>query len=554
MNYHVVYDDHNEDLLTRLFKVRWIDDNIDSFLDPKLNDYRLDPFLLNDMDKAVERIVQAIKNKEKIMIFWDYDVDGITSSYIMYEFITRFLKYKNVSIQYPDRIKEGYGIKKQHIDDIKEKWVDLIITVDNGIASLQEAIYAKEQGIDLIITDHHQDLEDIPEAVAVVNPQVSPKYPFKGLAGVGVSFKVICAILSKSTFDQKERNHIFSYFLPIVTIWTVADVVPLVGENRVIVKKWLELMNNRKHLPASLKWFLEYLKIKGTIDTYHIGYIIGPRINAGGRIRSPYDSLYALLYSGDKQVEYLDNLELINTERRQIQERMFKEAESMLDLEKKMLVAFHEEFHEGIVGIVSGRITEKYNKPSMIMKIDQKRQIAIASLRGPEYFSVIDMLKSTWDILERFGWHKWAGWLTVKLDNLNTLIQKLNQYCEQCITDEHLIKSVSVDTRIYEDEWNNTTLSKIDKLSPFGEWNEEPIFLFENIKIKKIEKVGNKWKCHLKIHGIFGEKKITIMFRWKWDEVEELIIRHGETPVAIVGKIRKDTFNGWFYIEWADIR
>ena len=140
------------------------------------------------------------------MVFWDYDVDGVTSSYIMYEFITRFLKYKKVSIQYPDRIKEGYGIKKIHIDDMKKKWVNLIITVDNGIASLQEAIYAKQQWIDLIITDHHQDLESIPEAVAVVNPQVSPNYPFKGLAGVGVTFKLICALLSKSSFDQKERK------------------------------------------------------------------------------------------------------------------------------------------------------------------------------------------------------------------------------------------------------------------------------------------------------------------------------------------------------------
>ena len=554
MNYHVLHDDPSEDLLTRLFKIRWISDNVDSFLNPKLNDYRLDPFLLNDMEKAVDRIIEAIKKKEKIMIFGDYDVDGITSSYILYEFITRFLKYKNVSIQYPDRIKEGYGIKKEHIDDIKQKGVNLIITVDNGIASLQEAIYAKEQGIDLIITDHHQDLEAIPEAVAVVNPQVSPNYPFKGLAGVGVSFKLICALLRESKFDQKERNHIFNYFIPIVAIWTVADVVPLVGENRVIVKKWLELMNNRKDLPESLKWFLKYLKIKWTIDTYHIGYIIWPRINAGGRIRSPYDSLYALLYSGEKQIEYLDNLEAINTERRQIQERMFKEAETMLDLEKKILIVYHEEFHEWIVGIVSGRITEKYNKPSMVMKIDQERQMAVASLRWPDYFSVIDMLKTTGDILMRFGGHRWAGGLSVKLDNLDELIKRFNNHCDQCINDDHLIKSVSVDTRIYEHERDNAILVKIDQLAPFGEGNEEPIFLLENVHVKKIEKVWTKGKCHLKIHCLFGEKKITTMFRWRWDEVEALIALHGETPVSLVGKIRKDTFNGWFYLEWADIR
>lgn len=553
MNYHVIHDNPDEDLLTRLFKVRWIDDNIDSFLNPKIADYRLDPFLLNDMDKAVERIINAIKNKDKIMIFWDYDVDGITSSYILYEFITRFLKYKNISIQYPNRIKEWYGIKKKHIDEMKEKWVQLIITVDNGIASLQEAIYAKEEWIDMIITDHHQDLEAIPEAVAVVNPQVSPNYPFKGLAGVGVTFKLICALLSKSSFDQKERNHIFNYFLPIVAIGTVADVVPLVSENRVIVKKWLELMNSRKHLPASLKWFLEYLKIKWTIDTYHIWFIIWPRINAGGRVKSPYDSLYSLLYSGAKQLEYLDNLELINTERRQIQERMFKEAETMIDLEQKILIAFHEEFHEGIVGIVSGRLTEKYNKPSMIMKINQEKQVAIASLRWPEYFSVIDMLKKNSTLLERFGGHRWAGGLMVKLANLDELIKNMNEHCNQCISEKNLIKSVKVDTKIYEHERSDTILTQIDKLAPFGEGNKEPIFLLENISIKKIEKVGTKGKCHVKIHGMFGDKKIITMFRSRGDKVEELITRHKE-PVSLIGKIRKDTFNGWFYLEWADIR
>lgn len=552
MNYHVIYDNPDENLLTRLFKVRWIDDTIESFLNPKLNDYRLDPFLLNHMDKAVERIMLAIKNKEKIMIFWDYDVDGVTSSYILYEFITRFLKYKKISIQFPDRIKEGYGMKKIHIDDIKKKWVKLIITVDNGITSLQEALYAKEQDIDLIITDHHQDLASIPEALAVVNPQISPNYPFKWLAGVGVAFKLICALLTKFDFEKKEQNYIFNYFLPIVAIWTVADVVPLLNENRVMVKKWLKLLNTGKHLPESLKWFLKFLNIKWNIETYHIGFIIWPRINAWGRIRSPYDSLHALLYSWEKQLEFLDNLELINTERRKIQERMFKEAESMLDLSKKMLIAFHEEFHEWIVGIVSWRLTEKYHKPSMIMKIDQKKQVAVASLRWPAYFSVIDMLKSNWDLLERFGGHRWAGGLTVKLKNLDTIIKKFSDYCEDIITDDHLIKSVKVDTKIYEHEREDTILSDIDKLAPFGEGNKEPVFLLENVSIKKIEKVGTKGKCHLKIHGQFGEKKIVSMFRWKGDEVEAFIARH-EAPVSLIGKIRKDTFNGGFYLEWADI-
>lgn len=429
MNYHVIHDNPDEDLLTRLFTIRGINDNIDSFLNPKINDYRIDPFLLNDMQKAVDRITEAIKNNEKIMIFGDYDVDGITSSYILYKFLTKHLKYKKVSIQYPDRIKEWYGLKKMHIDDIKKKWVTLIITVDNGIASLEEAVYAKEQWIDLVITDHHQDLDAIPEAVAVVNPQVSPNYPFKWLAGVGVSFKLICAILTQSTFDQKQRNTIFNYFLPIVAIGTIADVVPLVDENRAIVKKWLELLNTPKKLSKSLQWFLTYLNIKGNIESYHIWFIIGPRINAWGRIASPYDSLYTLLYSGEKQIEYLDSLEKINTERKKMQDRMIKEAETELKLDQKILIAYHEEFHEWIVGIVSWRITDKYNKPSMIMKINQERQIAVASLRWPEYFNVIEMLKKFWSKLERFGGHKCAGWLSVKLERLDEVIADFEWYC-----------------------------------------------------------------------------------------------------------------------------
>lgn len=179
MNFKLIYDNPKEDLMTRLFKVRHIDDNIDSFLDPKLSDYRGDPFLMHDMDKAVKRIIQAMKKKEKIMIFGDYDVDGVTSSYLLYKFFTKFLKYKDVSVQYPNRITDGYGLKKYHIDDIKSKGVHLIITVDNGISSLQEAAYAKELGIDMIITDHHQHLDTLPDAVAVITPLISEKYIFK---------------------------------------------------------------------------------------------------------------------------------------------------------------------------------------------------------------------------------------------------------------------------------------------------------------------------------------------------------------------------------------
>ena len=553
MNFKLIYDNPKEDLLTRLFKVRWIDDNIDSFLDPKFSTYRWDPFLLHDMEKSVQRIIQAIKADEKIMIFWDYDVDGITSSYILYRFFIKFLNYKHISIQYPDRIEDGYGIKKKHIDDIKSKKVSLIITVDNGISTVQEAEYAKEQWIDIIITDHHQHGEKIPPAFAVITPLISPDYPFKYLAGVGVAFKMICALTERSTFIKEKKNQIFNYFLPVVAIGTVADVVPLVDENRVIVKRGLELINkHHEHLPTSLKWFLKYLNIKDNVDTFHIGFVIGPRINASGRINSPYDSLKALLYSGDKQVEHLDKIEETNTERKKLQEAALKKAEELVCLDEKILIAADESFHEWIVGIVAGRLTEKYTKPCMVLKINQEKWLGIASLRGPDYFNVIEMITTASDLLERFWWHKWAWWLAVKLENLDKLIQRFQAHCSNCIHENDLIKTIKVDTKIYTHEWDNAILSQLQKLAPFGEGNPEPVFLIEDIQITKVEKVWTNGKSHLKIHGLFGDHKLTTMFRGKWLEAENLITSQ-RPQFTVIWKIKKDTYNWGYFIDGSEI-
>lgn len=554
MNFKLIYDNPKEDLLTRLFKVRLIDDNIDSFLDPKLADYWWDPFLLNDMEKAVNRIIQAMKNKEKIMIFGDYDVDGITSSYILYKFFIKFLKYDNISIQYPDRLLDGYGMKKKHIDDIKAKNCSLIITVDNGISAVEEAKYAKENNIDMIITDHHQHGETIPDAFAVITPLISPDYIFKGLAGVGVAFKLILALTEKSNLTKEQKNRIFNYFLPVVAIGTVADVVPLLHENRVIVKRWLELINkSEQHLPTSLRGFLNYLNLKDNVDTFHIGFVIGPRINAWWRIESPYDSLKALLYSGEKQIEHLDKIEIINSERKKMQDEAIKRAETLIKLDEKILIATDENFHEWIVGIVAGRLTEKYTKPCMILKIDREKNLWIASLRGPEYFNVIEMISSASNLLERFWGHRGAGGLSVKLEHLDRLIVHFQNHCNACIEEKDLIKTVKVDTKIYHHERDNETLAKIQKLAPFGEGNPEPIFLLENVQIQKVEKVGNKTKTHLKLHTLFGEQKLTAMFRGKGDDVDATIIRWAK-PVSIVGKIRKDTYNGGYFIDGADIQ
>ncbi len=552
MKYKILYENKDLNLIERLLKIRGIDENADIFLDPKIKDYRLDPMKLNDMPKAVERIIQALKNNEKIMIFGDYDVDGITSSFILFKFFTKFLKYRNISIMYPDRIEEWYGIKNSHLDEMKEKWVSLVITVDNWITNIQEVEYAKEIWLDMIITDHHKNLEELPDAIAVINPLISKDYEFKYLAGVGVAFKLLCALLesTKTRSEKKKKNSIFLYFLPIVAIWTVADIVPLTWENRLLVKKWLDLINNyRDKIPESLQWFLDYLNLK-EVDTFHIWFVIWPRINAWWRIDSPYNSLNTLLFTGDRQLEALQRIDEINTDRKKLQEDAFKIAEEMLDLDQKILIAEHEDFHEWVVGIVSWKITEKYNKPSIVFKINRDKWVAVASLRGPEYFNIIEMLQKHSDLLERSGGHKQAWGLTVSLDKLDEFKKSVETYCNEIINDDDLEKILYIDTKIYDDEWDYELIQGLEGLAPFGEWNKEPQLLFENVNIEKIEKVWKNGNGHMKIHWVFGDKKINFLFRWKGDMIKNI---DTNSKINVVWKIKKDDFNWGYYVNWLEL-
>lgn len=291
--------------------------------------------------------------------------------------------------------------------------------------------------------------------------------------------------------------------MPIVAIGTVADIVPLVDENRVIVKRGLEIINKQPELmPKSLAGFLAALNLKDTVDTYHIGFVIGPRINAGGRIESPHDSLRILLTEGNEQLQHIEKIENINTERRRLQDKAFRIAEKNLNPDAGFLYVSDEDFHEGIVGIVSGRITEKYNKPSAVFKIDQEKQHAVASLRGPSYFSVIDMIAQASPYLLRFGGHKGAGGLTVELEHLERVIGIFQEYCEKTINPDDLEKLTLIDTILLDHERNDEELRDIAYLAPFGEGNQEPVFLLENIKIHRAEAIGKK-SNHLKIYGEF---------------------------------------------------
>lgn len=546
MKYKLLNESYDKTLIERLLEIRQIASEADAFFEPTLSHTWIDPFKIDGMDKAVKHIMNSMKKNEKIMIFWDYDVDGVTASYCLYKFFRYFLKYSNVSIMYPDRQKDWYGLRNYHLDEMKSKWVQLVITVDNWITSIEEAKYAKEIWIDLLITDHHQPLNELPDAVAVLNQNCSPDYSFKWLAWVGVAFKLIVAMLSKcKDFSSERKNQIFNFFLPIVAIWTVADVVPLLWENRYIVKRGLELMNrNRDSLPKSLQWFLSYLNIKSPIDTYHIWFVIWPRINAWWRIQSPYDSLNVFLHDGEEQIEFLQKMDAINQERKRLQDEWLKVAEKLIDVESPILIAESPDFHEWVIWIIAWRLTEKYNKPSIVFKSDKEKWSASASLRGPDYFSVIDMLKEHADILERFGWHKWAWWLTVKLENLDKLNKKLKSYCKKKIKESDLEKVLFVDTKILPQEWTNWNFKFLEKFEPFGECNEEPLFLFENLQIQKVEKVWKNGSAHMKLYAYRWDQLLHLLFRWKGSQ-SDLI----SDEISVIWKIKRDTFNGGYFVD-----
>lgn len=545
--YRVLYDNPTEDIITRLCKVRNITDSPDDFLQPSFGRYWTPWEVLSDFAVGTQRIADAIRRGEKTMIFGDYDVDGIMASYVMYVGLRQFLGAEHISVRLPHRAKDGYGIKSYHVDEVAALWCWLIITVDNGISSHIEAAHAKTLWVDMVITDHHLPSDTLPDAYAVINPQCSLEYPQKEICGATVALKVVLGVADALGVDRRVKKDILHRCLPFVSIATVADCMPLVGENRLIVKKWLEMMNtHRSQIAPVLQTMLEQLQIQ-RVDTFHIGFMIAPRLNATGRMDSAELGLQCLLASTyEKQLAYLAQLEEVNAQRRTVQEQMIKDAQADVDETNSLIWVQDDNFHEWIVGIVAWRLADKYNKPTLVLSRDPEKWVAVGSLRAPLWGDIVSMLRTADDLLMRYGGHAQAWGLTVALDRVDEMLQRFEDYCHEHPLVGRDDDGLLVDTLLHEHELWNTTLHDVDRFGPYGEGNPEPKFALEEVAITSLSKVGKNGNSHLKIRAKLATHEFDVMQWWKWESIENYA---KWDMVSVVGRPKLSSYSQEWFID-----
>ena len=506
------------------------EDDIKKFLNPTRDDF-YDPFLLPDMEQAVERIEQAINNKEKILIYGDYDADGITSTTIL----IKFFKELGVEVDkyIPNRLEEGYGINNKALEEIKNRGIDLIITVDTGITANDQVKYANELGLDVIITDHHEPSDEIPKAVAVIDAKrKNNQYPFNQLAGCGIAFKLTQAISIKRKLDPSK----YLKNLDIVSIGTISDLVPLVDENRVIVKLGLMLVKQTKNI--GLRKLLSKSQLK-EVDSTSISFGITPRINAAGRLGNQYDALNLFITEDVKEAERLSEvLNSYNIERQKIGNKIYEEAISQLkDEEKNCIILGKEDWHHGVIGIVSSKITEKFNKPSILLCFENN--IAKGSGRSVPGFDLYKAISSTKEYLLGFGGHTMACGLSLTVENFEKFKKEITKYIDENLDISKLEKEIYIDEILTIDDLDIEEIKELKSLEPFGEENQEPIIMYENVEINGIRTLSeNK---HLKL-SLKKNDKIIDAIGFNLGELAEKY-KIGDT-IDIVGNIEINSFNG----------
>lgn len=507
-------------------------EEIETFLSPTRKDF-YDPFLMPDMKKAVERILKAIDNKEKITIYGDYDVDGITSSTIL----SRFLEERGIKadIYIPDRIKEGYGLNQNAIKSIAENKTKLIITVDCGITAIKEVELAKELNMDVVVTDHHEPGAEIPNTIAVVDcKRKDNKYPFSELAGVGVAFKLIQALSMKMELPEES----YLKYLDIVCVGTISDIVPLVSENRTIAKLGLKLVKQTKNI--GLRCLLASIGYK-KIDSNTISFGIAPRINACGRMGQARKALDLLLTNNIEQARKLtDELNECNAKRQEIEKRISDEAIKMLEdpeeQNKPCIILGKEDWHHGVIGIVSSKITEMYSKPSILLCFEDEK--AKGSGRSIPGFDLHEALENCNRYIEQFGGHSMAIGITIQKDDFQKFKDDVEEYAKSKNISE-IIPEIQIDEKIQLQDISIKDVEELSLLEPFGEGNRVPLFQMSGVKISSIRALSEG--KHLKLFLKDDNKYIDAIGFNMGNVADKYTI---EDKIDLVGGLELNNYNG----------
>ena len=483
-------------IATIMAKRRIKEEDAKKFFHPQLNDL-IDPFLMKDMDAAVERLNEAMGRKERIMVYGDYDVDGCTAVALVYKFLQQY--YSNIDYYIPDRYDEGYGVSRKGIDFAHETGVGLIIILDCGIKAIKEIEYAKELGIDFIICDHHVPDEEMPQAAAILNPKrEDDTYPFKHLCGCGVGFKFMQAF-------AKSNGISFSRLIPLLDFCAVsiaADIVPVTGENRILAYHGLKQLNQNPNI--GLKAIIDICGLNGrTLSMSDIVFKIGPRINASGRMENGRESVN-LLVEKDFAVAFdkAKHINEYNEQRKDIDKQMTEEANLIvgrLESQQKhsSIVLYDENWKKGVIGIVASRLTEIYVRPTVVLTRDG--ELATGSARSVAGFDIYAAIKSCRDLLLNFGGHTYAAGLTLRWDDVKEFRDRFQAYVEEHILPEHTEAALNIDAVIDLKDITKKMHSELKKFGPFGPGNMKPLFATMNVYDFGTSKVVGREQEHIKL-------------------------------------------------------
>lgn len=538
-----------DEIIARLLVNREIegDKNITKFLSPSM-EFLPDPFLMKDMQKAVERIKKFMDQGKRIRIIGDYDVDGILSTYVLQAAFKQC--YEKVDYRIPDRQKDGYGINRRMIEEAKEDGISLIITCDNGISAYEEITYAKTQGLEVIVTDHHEIPEKAPfvnsVAFAVINPkQADCPYPFKKLCGAAVALKLMEAFY---LFLQKPTP--VEEYLEYIALATVCDIVDLEDENRILVKLGLEKLKQTTNV--GLLALLEQLNLtKEQLGVYHLGYFIGPCLNASGRLESAMKGLSLLCETSQEKAQSLaEELIKLNQRRKQLTEEGVKAAIHIIETsnlkDASVLVVYLQDCHESVAGIIAGRLRERYYKPVLVLT--KAEEGVKGSGRSIEGYHMFESLCACSSYLTRFGGHPMAAGLSMQEDQIDSLRQALNQQC--MLSEEDLQEKILLDAVVPLGLWNERMIHQLELLEPFGKGNRKPLFAERNLQMKKATYIGKTTKYFkFLVQNQYGKEMDALYFGDAKELELELVQKFGQQGVEamLLGRENPVSFSVAYY-------